>query len=259
MHAPSRFEINVPNDPAISATPCDPQTDATFRRLFERPELESFASEVLPFVDYCVLFTNASSKRITALTIVWEYPHPTMQGPPGNVSRSDSYYFGDNSRGVVPSRSQALIYPKRTMPAAVLEFDNLVFSSADAQLNGIRDIDMMHAAPRVSVTLDTVIFEDGRVLGADESRTVEFITNRKKAAADFVTRIRSAQKNGLVIEEVLQKLHAQAGASRDDSYAFWLRTFVRQFFRVPASSRDLSLMQYEELPELPRFTAESRG
>jgi hypothetical protein len=249
-----RFEIVSPTDPGLSVVAFNPQMDATFKRLFERPQLEPFATEVLLFADYCLLFTNESSQRITALTIVWEYPHPILKGPPGNVSRSDAYYFGDNSAGVVPARSQALIYPKRTIPAAVLEYDNLLFTSSENRQNGLREIDMMREAPRVSVTFDTVIFEDGRVLGEDESRTVEFITNRKKAAGEFVTHVRRAQQEGLNIDEVLQKLYATSGP-REDSYTFWLRMFARQLQRVPAANRDESLLQYADLPELPSFHA----
>lgn len=253
MNSQGRFCINAPSDPAISAVNCDPRKDPTFRRLFEREQLKAFADEVLTYADYCVLLTNASTLRITGFTVVWEHPHPALNGPPGNVSRSDSYYFGDNSRGIIPPHSQALLYPGRTMPAEVLEYDDLVFSSSIRELNGLQDIDMMRAAPRVAVTLDAVIFEDGRVLGDDESRTVEFIVNRKRAASDFVAQVRSAQQEGVVIEDVLRKLHTQPGNSRDDSYIFWLRTFVRQFSRVPAADRDVSLAQYAELPELPRF------
>src|SRR6185295_18678205 len=109
-------------------------------------------------------------------TLVWEYPHPTLKGPPGNVSRTDAYYFGNHPEGVVPARSEALIYPKRTIPAAALEYDNLVFMSSETRRNGLRDTDMLREAPLVTVTFDTVIFEDGRVLGDDETGTVEFIT-----------------------------------------------------------------------------------
>jgi hypothetical protein len=245
-----KFEILAPADPRISAASFDPRTNATFRPLFERPQLDAFAQEVQQYADYCVLLTNESSQRITGLTLVWEYPHPTLNGPPGNVSRSDSYYFGDNSAGILPARSQALVYPKRTMPAAVLEFDNLVYTGSEGRLNGLRDIDMMRAAPKVTVTFDAVIFEDGRVLGNDESRTVDFIKNRKKAAGDLVAQIRRAQLEGSNIEEVLQKLYARQ-SSREDSYGFWLRTFARQLHRVPAAEREGSLAAYAELPELP--------
>ena len=257
MNSHARFEIVAPADPRISAVAFDPQAHATFKRLFERPQLEPFANEVLRYAEYCLLFTNESSQRITALTLVWEYPHPTLRGPGGNVSRSDSYYFGDNSAGVVPPRSQALIYPKRTIPAAGLEFDNYVFMSSENRRNGLRDIDMMREAPLVTANLDTVIFEDGQVLGSDESRTVEFITNRKKAANNFVALIRRAQQDGINLDEELAKLQArETGNSREDSYGFWLQTFCRQLQRSP--DRDISLMQYADLPQLPWISDSSR-
>src|SRR5204862_2713623 len=179
-------------DAGVSAVACNPQTDATFKRLFERSQLEDFAKEVLLYLEYCLLLKNESPRHITALTLVWEYPHPTLKGPPGNVSRSDAYYFGNHPEGVVPARSEALIYPKRTIPAAALEYESLVFVSGETRRNGLSDLDMLRAVPRVAVTFDAVIFEDGRVLGDDELGTVEFITRRKKAASAFVTLIRRA-------------------------------------------------------------------
>jgi hypothetical protein len=254
MSPDPRFVINLPIDPAISATAVNPRTQATFERLFDRPQLKPFAEEVITYADYCLLLTNAASQRITGLTAIWEYPHPNQSRPSLNVRRSDSYYFGDNSKGVIPAHSEALIHPKRTIPEAVLDYEGLMFTSTDGTWNGLRDIDIMHAAPQVVVTFDTVIFEDGRVLGDDESRTVEFITNRKKAASDIVMLIRRAREDGLDIDETLMKLHEEKGGRpREDSYSFWLRTFVRQLHRVPAEDRDVSLAQYAELPELPKF------
>ena len=254
MH--SKFEIDLPPDPSISAVAFDPQTHATFKRLFERSQLEPFAKEVLLYADYCGLFKNESSRHITALTLVWEYPHPTLKGPPGNVSRSDAYYFGNHPEGVVPARSEALIYPKRTIPAAALEYDDLVFMSGETRRNGLTDLDMMREAPRVAVTFDAVIFEDGRVLGDDDLGTVEFITSRKKAANDFVMQIRSAGKTGGGVGDVLKELLArETGNSREDPYGFWLRTFASQLQRSP--DRDISLTQYADLPQLPRFVLDS--
>lgn len=251
---PSKFEIVIPADPAVSAVACNPQTHATFKRLFERTQLEDFASEVLQYLDYCVLFKNESSQHITALTLVWEYPHPTLKGPAGNVSRSDSYYFGNHPEGVVPARSAALIYPKRTIPAAALEYESLVFMSGGTSRNGLSDLDMMREAPRVAVTFDAVIFEDGRVLGDDEAGTVAFITNRKKAANDFVTLIRRAREDDADVDEVLKKLlEREGGNTTQDPYSFWLRNFARQLQLSP--DREISLKQYADLPQLPKFTA----
>ena len=252
MQPGSKFEILIPDDPAISAAAFNPATHPTFKRLFERPQLADFAAEAKTYSDVCLLFTNESSQRITALTLAWSHPHPTLKGPSGGVSRSDSYYFGDNTAGVIPPQSQALIHPKRTIPAGVLEFENLLFASTDGRLNGLRDIDMIRDAPLVTAKFDTVIFEDGRVLGADDSRTVEFITNRKRAANDFVALIRRANQEGVNLDEVLTRLRPSGtGGPREDPYGFWLATFARQLMRAPA--RDVGLIQYEHLPEPPQF------
>jgi hypothetical protein len=256
LNSGQRFEIVIPADAAISAVGCNPQTHATFKRLFERSELEPFAKEVLLYADYCVLFKNDSPRHITALTLVWEYPHPTLQGPPGNVSRSDAYYFGRHPEGVIPARSEALIYPKWTIPAAALEHESFVFGSFETRRKGLSDLDMMREAPRVAVTFDAVIFEDGRVLGHDEVGTAEFITLRKKAANDFVILIRRAKQDFESIENVLEKLLArETGNSRDDPYGFWLRTFAAQLRKSP--DPDISLTQYADLPQLPTFILDS--
>jgi len=256
LNPAERFEIIVPADRGISAVACNPQTHATFKRLFERSQLEPFASEVLQYADYCVLFKNESSQHITALTLVWEYPHPTLKGPPGNVSRSDAYYFGNHPEGVVPARSEALFYPKRTIPAAALEYESLVFMSGEIRRNGLSDLDMMREAPRVAVTFDAVVFQDGRVLGDDEAGTVDFITSRKKAANDFVTLIRRAKQGGEDVDDVLGKLLAQeTGNFREDPYGFWLRSFARQLQISP--DREIGLAQYGELPKLPTFVLDS--
>jgi hypothetical protein len=248
------FGIHLPNDPAISAVAFDPLTHATFKRIFERSQLKAFAEEVVTYADYCLLLTNRSIRRITALTLVWEYAHPIVTHPPLNVRRSDSYYFGENSRGVIPAHSKALIHPKRTIPEAVLDHEgDLLFASSDGNWGGLRDIDIMRASPQVTVTFDTVIFDDGRVLGGDASRTVEFITNRKKAASEIVALIRRGQEDGSDIDGVLLKVHEETGNAREDSYAFWLRAFARQLRRVPADDRDVSLTQYAALPDLPEF------
>jgi hypothetical protein len=251
----NKFEILVPDDPGISAASFNPGTHPTFKLLFERPQFKEFAAEATAYSDVCVLFTNESSQRITALTLAWSYPHPTLKGPSGSVSRSDSYYFGDNSAGVIPPHSQALIHPKRTIPTAVLEYESLVYAASEGRLNGLSDLDMIRAAPLVTAKFDTVVFEDGRVLGDDESCTVGFITGRKKAAHDFVVLIQRAHQDGLNLDEVLTRLRPSGtGGPRDDPYGFWLATFARQLMRVPAATRIDGLTPYADLPEPPRFS-----
>jgi hypothetical protein len=256
MQRDSRFEIIAPADPSISIASCDPATHPVFRQLFERPRFELFAREAATFSEYSLVLTNQSSERIMALTIIWNYPHPVLKVPSRIISRNSAYYFeGNNAAAIIPPHMQVLISPKRNISAALFEQPGgLVFISSEGRINGLRDIDRLNEAPRVTVTFDSIIFEGGRVLGPDNSRTVDFIKNRKRAATDIVTLVRRAKEDGLAIEAFLQNLDiAERGDPGDQSYDFWLQSFARMLHTGPRAARAVTLMQLADLPEPPDF------
>lgn len=251
MNPDQRFEIVVPDDPAVLVEHADPRTHPVFKRLFEAPQFGLYASEVLPFANYCLVFTNRSSQRITALTVWWKYPHPTLRGPTGIFSMTDAYYLGDNSRQVLFPGEQSLLYPKGAFPARWLALEGLMYMGGDSMKNGLRPIDMILAAPLVTAAIDAVIFEDGRVLGRDESQTVNRLKERKRAAGDFVRLVRRAVDDGLDAHATLKSLcMAQPGVKTDH----YLRA-LRMFTTMLRSKGDPTaiLPQFANLPELPEF------
>jgi hypothetical protein len=254
MNPAQRFEIIAPEEPAISIEHVDPRTHSTFMRLFEGPQLGPHAIKILPFADYCLVLTNRSSQRITALTVWWKYPHPTLRGPSEARNQTDAYYLGDNSNQVLLPEGQSLLYPKGAFAARWLESKSLIHFSSDSGRNGLRPIDMILAAPLVTATIDCIIFEDGRVLGSDESQTVLGIRERKRAAEDFVALVRRAVDEGMNVEEVLKGICATPaqGLARDP-YNASLHRFARMLSRFPPRDPLLMIAQFANLPKLPEF------
>lgn len=137
---------------------------------------------------------------------------------------------------------------------ALLECEHFVavFWEASGGASALSAIDMLKQAPRVTVTIDTVIFESGRVLGPDESRTVKRIRERKRVATDIVRLYRRAVEDGLDIETFLESLDSD-GNVEYESYDFWIQNFAEQLHCGSRVARPITLMQYANLPELPVF------
>jgi hypothetical protein len=257
MEPDSRFEVIAPTDPSFSIALCDPATHPVFKQLFERPQFNVLAEEAATLAEYSLVLTNESSERITGLTVIWNHPHPFLQrrGPSRVIFCTDAYFLEGNSAfAVIPPQAQVLIHPRRTISSALLECENLVHFSMESGFNGLPYIDMLNQATRVTVTFDTILFEGGRVLGPDESRSVDSIKNRKRAATDLVTFVRRAKEDGLDLEDYLQSLYSsERGDGQHQSYDFWLQSFARGLHRGPRAARAFTLMQYANLRELPDF------
>jgi len=257
MQPDSRFEVIAPTDPRFSIASYDPATHPVFNQLFERPQFNVLAEEAATLAEYSLVFTNESSERIMGLTVIWNHPHPLLRGrgPSKVILCSDAYFLeGNRALAVIPPQAQVLVHPRRAISAALLQCEHLVHMSTESRINGLPYIDMLNQATRVTVTFDTIILEGGRVLGPDESRSVDSIRNRKRAASDLVTLVRRAKEDGLDLEDYLQSLYSsERGDTQHQSYDFWLQSFARGLHRGPRAARPFTLMQYQNLPELPDF------
>lgn len=257
MQPDSKLEIVAPENPNISIAGCDPSTHPLFRKLFEEPRFERIAVEVAEFSEYCLVFTNNSPTRIMALSVVWNYHDSTPESRSGTMlSRSDAYYLeGNNESAVIPPGSQVLVCPKRTVTAAFLNSGHFFVMSSESRVNGLRTIDLFRGASKVMATFDTIVFEDGRVLGPDQTHSVDSIRNRKKAATDIVTLVRRVQEDSLDVQEMLQRIVNSQGRHEYGGYDFWLGNFARMLLHGFRAARPLNLMQFANLPELPDFRA----
>jgi hypothetical protein len=107
----------------------------------------------------------------------------------------------------------------------------------------------------LTVSFDTIIFEDGHVLGPDESRTLAGLAARKEAGSELVQQVRRAMANGENVQELLSRLSSEP-ESMDGLKGSWIARFAGTLIhtlprRFPDSSPQLD--QLENLPALPRF------
>jgi hypothetical protein len=166
---------------------------------------------------------------------------------------TDAYNRGNDSGQVLLPGRQSLVYPTGSFRADALDVEHPIYFGAEGGMNGLRAIDMIRAAPLVTVSIDVIIFEDGRIIGPDDSQTVNRITERKRAAEDFVALVNRAIDEGLNVEEVLNGICTTTPQNSRDFYNSSLHRFARTLTRRPGIDPRLAVAQFANLPPLPKF------
>ena len=239
------FAMPLYSQPVVAVTPWssddvtfrqfDPDTQPAFAGLFQHSPWETQRS-------YAFLLENNSRQGITALTIIWR-----IAGG-GNKPLTRRVYADSYGRrgkpALVRGNGQAVVTPIGTRSAELAQSRFSYWSGSIPNFEGVTHIE---------VSLDTVIFADGRVIGPDESQTVDSITSRKTAAEALVADVRTTIAQGWDVNAIL--LDRSSSASNDplDYFGSWTARFANKLLTKNEANRLSYLTQIENLPQLPTF------
>jgi len=252
------MELVAPADRDITVVLYDVGRQPALARFFENPEPARLAR-------YSIVLTNESTKHIVGMAMRWVR---TDQNGQTRTTTQSFDSFGTNvaaQQPVVPAGTQLIATPNgfqhvRARPAGG-------FISASGRAGGISTfgfgrgqlvrIDDLDQAQRLTAMVDTIIFEDGRVIGADESHLVDYINAVAGSVKTLVRNIRDAISNSRDVDELLNNTVStvrRSGASlQNDPGGFWIMREAELLLRIPAEQRTGRLDQLERLPSPPAF------
>jgi hypothetical protein len=100
-------------------------------------------------------------------------------------------------------------------------------------------IDDLDHAQKMTAVVDTVIFEDGRVISTDESHLVDYINARAEALKNLVQGVREAMSEGQDVDDLLSNIASgqSSGSLLNHRASLWAMREARSLLMVPAQQR----------------------
>lgn len=184
--------------------------------------------------DRAAVVTNVSAQRITALAACWRYrDYKGVEGTKHVVR--DSYFPLDRATPLEPGRRLLV-----TLNGFSRAFDvSRPYASVSAGSNFI------HGATNFRVTLDSAVFEDGRIVGTDTQRIADYVHGRLDAMRWIAEQVMIAEASGENVRVVLAPL-MQVDARTERQR--WQRRFASLASRHPTTAKS-----WLYLPKPPRF------
>jgi len=224
------------SEAGVTISPYDSLASPTFAKFVrENPALARL-------VPYSAILTNSSGKNIVALTTTWTWLDAEGE-PISQPFRHNSLFLG--RLPIAPSNSRVLLTSANNWPEAVLAQSGFGGSGDD----GV-DAENFERSSAVIFELDTVIFEDGLVIGPDKSETVAFYQARKRVAeiisgAALLMLDAGRDPIGLLSE------FAKYGRTRTDFVGFWYEEIATMLLRIRSSIERKELAeQLSQIPDL---------
>jgi len=208
-------------------------TTPAFDQFFRDPEI----ALLQPF---STVAWNGSAKSIIALTVRWTWRESSGEVRVWDL-RTDSL-FPPHAALAAPGE-RILILPGtflRESPAG----RGFITVGKSTLLSHLRQFER---ASDVVVSLDAIVFETGQIVGADESRTAEYL-NARKAAADSLSKlVLTALQAGRDPSDALSEI---AGRPRtaEDYLGLWTSRLARTLLR--ATNKKAVAEQLAALPAL---------
>lgn len=244
---PAPLELVAPADAGISATVYDFGSHPAVAQFLESPEGARLAR-------YSLVLTNESSTHIVGVAVRW------IVTDDNGRNRTTTWSFDSFSTNqpvpqpVVPARTQLIATPNG-LRAMGWAGSTTSFGGRGQDLVRIADL---NRAQRVTAVVDTIIFEDGRVIGADESHLVDYINAIAGAVKALVQNLRDATSDGRDVDDVLRNIIAMkrtrsAASLRDDPAGAWTMREATFLLRFSVEQRMQRLNVLERVPPPPAF------
>jgi hypothetical protein len=168
------------------------------------------------------VLTNLSNRGIIAITIEWSYT--TQDGRQGQgFSKSSGLYTITGP--VVQPHTRLFVGPKVFLPES-LAFAPHVGSPFEA-LDG-RSAHWAAAASQITAKIDVILFEDGELVGPDQSQFEVEIQSQKMAADQIASKVRYAQSQGQDPTPTLKQIAEAPMESKTDFIGLWSGLYAQQ-------------------------------
>lgn len=231
-----RLTITPPDTAEVSLVAYDTANHPNFTRLLQ----SGYGDRLRPF---SLVLTNLSRQGIVGPTVRWNWVDQAGQKRTHNQTTDALFLYRPS---LLPTGAQMLIAPGVFLQGALAQ-SGFVGPSAD---RAQRDVEELERSTSSSVTLDTIIFEDGRVVGPDQSETVASLAARKAAADKIVQAARQAKAAGNDVSAVLADIASRRPDSRNDHLRVWSSRIATEAQR--SGDIDAFLSDLERIPA-PRF------
>lgn len=235
-HSQPRLTITPPDTAEVSLAVYDVANHPSFTKVFQN----AYSDRLRPF---SLVLTNLARQSIVGLTVRWNWIDQTGQQRTHNQTTDALFLYRPS---LLPSGARMLIAPGLFLQETLAQ-SGFVGPGAD---RAQRDVEELERSTSSSVTLDTIIFEDGTVIGPDQSETVASLSARKKAADSIVQAARQAKAAGRDVSGVLSDIASRRPDSRNDHFRVWSSRIAAEAQR--SSDIDAFLSDLERIPT-PRF------
>jgi hypothetical protein len=192
---------------------------------------------------------NNSDRSIVAIATKW-----SVGGSDGGIKimrfTADSFLITD-ARPILGPHSRLLIAPRLWIPEGHLsEYSASPYFTNVQKVALRRTADEFARSGDVLVEVDSVIFSDGEVVGANSMGFDAEIAGRKAAAQAVLAALAQAGASGEPSRAALLRL-ASGPIRKSDRSALWQRRFARQLLHSP--SIESTALYLEHLPSVPIF------
>jgi hypothetical protein len=248
---PAPLALVAPIDPGISLTAYDIGRHPALARFFDSPG----GARLLR---YSVVVTNESAKHIVGVAVRWNVTNQTGQNRTATWSFDSFSTNQANPQPVIPTGTQLIATPNGLSRSVSTVGDTGGISSFGGRGQDLVRIDDLDRAQRVTAIVDTIIFEDGRVIGADGSHLVDYINAIAGAVKALVQNVRDAVSNGRDVDNLLRNIASMKRTSslaslRADPGNSWMMREAEILLRFSVEQRMQRLNLLERVPPPPVF------
>jgi len=209
------------------------------------PQLD--AASVRRFHSHSFILANDSDQAIVGLLVRWTFVDGDGQTVTHDVA-TDSYKT-TRQISVVPPHDRLLVAPGTFVLESLAQAPHI--GNGIETMDGRIDAGISNDAA-VTIKVDSIIFENGDVFGANEFGYDTEIEDRKLAATELANQIRKAEAKGDDLDTVFVNI-LETKASVNDFVAKWRSIYARSLQRKSTASFETRLRTMENLPEPPKF------
>jgi hypothetical protein len=225
-HTPVRFDVGPSPDATLILEPYDPTRHASFAWILSQ---EHFANMKLPGA----VLTNTSSLRVTAVVARWTFTD--LDGDTRTRDHvADDYFVYNRFQKLAAGRS-VLVSPSGFVEPLKPGSGYFVMGGSSPRPE--------HTAVAATLDIDSVVFEDGRLVGDDTYDIGGYLHGRHAAATALMREVDAAELGGEAPEEAMKRIHRRTMESRKPGER------PRWHF-LPHGS---CLKQFRDLPPPPSF------
>ncbi len=191
------------------------------------------------------LLANKSDKAIVGLMTVWTFTDANGFPRTGQI-HTDSF-MQPHSPVLLPAHQTLIIAPGAFLPEALAQsaHTGATLSSLDGRLSPA-----IIGATNIKVQIDLIIFEDGEMVGPNETRFDTQIQNRRIAATQLAKQLRNAIAGGDDPKTILNDI-LETKPSQSDTVAVWTLVYARMLLKTRVLDKQLGAL--ETLPDPPKF------
>lgn len=173
------------------------------------------------------VLTNISNRAIVAIAIEWSYI--SEDGYEGHHLYKSSNLSIKNAKALVQPHTRLFVGPNMALPESLASAPHIGprFEALDG-----RSAPWAATASQMSATIDVIIFEDGELVGPNQSHYDGEIQSQKLAADQIASKVRYALSQGQDPTPTLKQIAGGTLASTTDFIGLWSTLYAQQLLRA---------------------------